>query len=30
MADLLLAQLDRGAEPGNVVLPTELVVRQSG
>lgn len=30
MADLLLAQLDRGAAPSSVVLPTELVVRASG
>jgi DNA-binding LacI/PurR family transcriptional regulator len=30
MADLLLAQLDRGATPSHVVLPTELVVRSSG
>ncbi|HEV7763161.1 MAG TPA: LacI family DNA-binding transcriptional regulator [Acidimicrobiales bacterium] len=30
MADLLLDQLDRGAGPGNVVLPTELVLRRSG
>ena len=29
MADLLLAQLDRDAAPANVVLPTQLVVRQS-
>jgi DNA-binding LacI/PurR family transcriptional regulator len=29
MADLLLAQLDGDAEPGHLVLPTELVVRSS-
>jgi DNA-binding LacI/PurR family transcriptional regulator len=29
MADLLIAQLDRQAEPDGLVLPTELVVRDS-
>jgi DNA-binding LacI/PurR family transcriptional regulator len=29
MADLLVAQIDDGAAPGSVVLPTELVVRAS-
>ena len=29
MADLLIAQLDREAEPGGLVLPTELIVRDS-
>lgn len=29
MADLLVAQLDRGDEPGALVLPTELIVRDS-